>query len=652
MKKLLHLLVLLVIYHTHAQIPYFKGYDWDTVPNYKTVVSADYDTNILKHKVVTEFFYEDDELVEYFLEHLVIQLDSDEAIENYNKVYIPFSTSSKVDISKARVINKDGEIQDLDQSKILTSSDEETGQRYKYFAFEGINKGSIIDYYYVIKKTPNFKGRRISLQSGTPRSEVMFELLSPKNLEFAFKSYNGLPEVKKDTLTQDKLHWKLFAENIEPLEEEEFSVYSASKGAVVYKLHKNLANNKIGFASYDLTTKNLYNYYFPEYSKKELAHITDYIKQIEFTDKNDEQAVIRAIERHIKTNVYMSEISNPNLSDLGEIIKNNVASEAGIIKLYIAIFKAFEITQELVFTSDRQVQKFDKDFEALNFLTDVLIYFPKHKSYLSPNDIETRYGFPLGYLTDNYGLFIKEVNLGGFKSGLGKTKYIDAVAAERTHDNMHIDVKFDEDLSSTIINIKRSMGGYYAMYLQPFLHLANNEERRDVIDNFAKNIDEDATILSRNVANDTPESFGVKPFNVDIEFSSEAFTEDAGRKILLKVGELIGEQSQLYQEKQRHLPVENEYNRAYLRTIKISIPDGYHFTNLDDLNIDNKFSEDGTDLMSFKSSFELNNNILTITADEYYRKNILDTSLFEEFRKVINSAADFNKIVLVLEPTD
>ena len=651
MKKLRFLFILLGIYTTHAQEPYFKSYDWDTATQYNRVADSDYDTHILNHTVVTEFFYEGDDLVEYFLEHLVIQLDSDEAIENYNKVYIPFSTSSEVDISKARVINQAGDIQNLDDSKILTSSDEETGQRYKYFAFEGINKGSIIDYYYVIKRNPDYKGRRISLQSGTPRSEVRFELLSPKNLEFAFKSYNKLPDVERDTLIKEKLHWKLFAENIAPLEEEEFSVYGASKGAVVYKLHKNLVNNKTGFASYDLTTKNLYSYYFPEPSKKELALIDDYIKQIEFTDKTDEQAVIRDIERHIKTNVYMSDISDPKLSDLGEITTNNVASEAGIIRLYTALFKTFKIKQELVFTSDRQKQKFDKDFEALNFLTDALIYFPKHKRYLSPNDVSSRYGFPPGFLTDNYGLFIKEVNLGGFTSGLGKVKYIDAVEAEKTHDNMDIAVEFDEDLSATIINIKRSMGGYYAMYLQPFLHLANNEEREDLIDNFAKSLDEDATILSKNVANDTPEAFGVEPFKVDIEFSSEAFTENAGRKILLKVGELIGEQSQLYQEKERHLPVENEYNRAYIRTLKITIPEGYQITNLEDININNKYSEDGMEIMSFESSYELNKDILTITADEYYRKNILDTALFEAFRKVINSAADFNKIVLVLEPT-
>ena len=61
------------------------------------------------------------------------------------------------------------------------------------------------------------------------------------------------------------------------------------------------------------------------------------------------------------------------------------------------------------------------------------------------------------------------------------------------------------------------------------------------------------------------------------------------------------------------------------------------------------YSEKGKELFSFKSYFAVKDNILTITADEHYRKNIVKVALYEEYRKVINSAADFNKIVLLLE---
>ncbi len=51
-----------------------------------------------------------------------------------------------------------------------------------------------------------------------------------------------------------------------------------------------------------------------------------------------------------------------------------------------------------------------------------------------------------------------------------------------------------------------------------------------------------------------------------------------------------------------------------------------------------------------KDAFELKDGVLNITADEHYRTNIVSPSIFEEYRKVINTAADFNKIILILEP--
>lgn len=42
--------------------------------------------------------------------------------------------------------------------------------------------------------------------------------------------------------------------------------------------------------------------------------------------------------------------------------------------------------------------------------------------------------------------------------------------------------------------------------------------------------------------------------------------------------------------------------------------------------------------------------MLKVTADELYIKNILKYSIYEEYRKVVNSDADFNKVVLPIKP--
>jgi hypothetical protein len=53
--------------------------------------------------------------------------------------------------------------------------------------------------------------------------------------------------------------------------------------------------------------------------------------------------------------------------------------------------------------------------------------------------------------------------------------------------------------------------------------------------------------------------------------------------------------------------------------------------------------------MGFLSDYILDGNEITVTVDEYYEVTSLPASAYEPFRNVINAAADFNKIKLVLE---
>jgi len=627
-------------------------YSWDNSPNY--VMGEDTNDGIIavKDKYIVEYVYADDEaLNEYYLEHRVLWLNSDEKIEDYNKIYLPHSSSSELLVNKARVVTKDGKIIVLDDSKILTAEDEETGRQYKYFAFEGIEKGSFIEYFYVEKKYPEYKGNRFWLQSSYKKNKVEFDLYSPSNLIFEFKSYNQLPEVLEDTLMKDKRHWQLQIEQLEGLEEEDQSPYDASRGFLVYKLDRNTKNSVKDIASYRNVTQNLYDYYYAEPSKKDQLALDEFIKEASLDLSGDKEKLIRNLEMYLKANVFISEGNNEEWKELASVLNNKVANKTGMIKLYVALLNALKIKHEMVITSDREKLKFDKDFEANIFLTNFLFYFPETKLYLSPTEQQSRYGFPPAYHTDNYGLFIKEVSIGDFKSGVGKIKYIDPITAEKTQDRMVIDIAFDNtDLAKNKIRLNRSLSGYYAMYIHPYLHLVKEKDKEELLDGLAKNMNENVEVIHKEIINEDPTLFGIKPLQFILDLESEAFTEQAGNKFLFKVGELIGPQMQMYQEKKRILPLENEFKRSYYRTLNISIPEGYKIANLEDLNMDNSYGSEDEKLMSFKSSYVIKDNKLTITADEHYRLNFIATEIYEEYRKVINSAADFNKITLVLEP--
>lgn len=632
--------------------PFYKDFDWEKDPQYQVDEEGDKNIQGLRHHIATEFSYnENKNLEEYMLEHNVLWLNSDEKIESYNKIYLPHSSTSRLLLTKARVITPAGEIKELDESKVLTASDDETGRQYKYFAFEGVEKGSIIEYYYVVQRKPDFNGNRITFQASFDKKNIDFDLFAPKNLEFEFKSFNGLPGVKKDEETGAKLHWHMHADSLERLEEEELSAYEASKAFLVYKLDRNTTAGIYDISSYGKVAQNVYSFYYGEHSRRVTKELEKLTKKL--SKEEDLREKIRDLEYLVKTQFYVAEASGEELGNLESILEKKVASETGIIKLYAAMFGQLGIKHELVFTSDRTELKFDKEFEAQNFLTDVLFYFPELDLYMSPIEMGSRIGYPPATLTDNFGLFVKEVVVGDFKTGLGEIKYIKPVGADKTVDKMTLKVEFDEkDLSTTRIDMEKSMSGYYAMYFHPFMNMIDQENRDELVETFAKSMNENIDIKKKEILNANPELFGVKPLTFVIDAESDAFIEKAGNRYLFNVGALIGRQIEMYQEKKRVLPLENEFTRSYYRTINIKIPEGYEFANLEDINIDNAYLVDESEVFSFKSGYEIDGNILKIFADEHYRKNMLDTENFQEYRKVINSAADFNKITLVMKPVN
>ncbi len=653
--KLLKLVVLsLLSIHVFAQkTPFYETYTWQENPvtNINLEKFKDKDIVAFKDKVVNEFsFVNNDALVEYSLTHKMYWLNSNDKIEEYNKVYLPYSSGSEIVKNKARVITRDGKVQELDDSKILTAKDDETQRTYKYYALEGVEKGSFIEYYYVVKKYPDYTGNRITFQSDFDKQHIEFDLLAPTNLIFDSKSYNGLPEMVLDTLNKEKNHWKLHVEELEALEEEEQAPYSAMSKYLIYKLKNNSANPSNDIVSYGIVSQNIYNSLYPEIENKVKSKINKFITSIEDSKNEDLTLKIRAIENYIKTNVFIAEVKREDLEELSSIIDNKVASESGAVKLYSAIFNTLGIKHQIVLTSDRRELKFDKSFEAYNFLQEYLIYFPKIKLYLAPTKLESRLGFPPGYLTDTYGLFIKQVTLGGFTSGVGSVKYIKPVNYDKTNYNLVMNVNFDsEDLTITNLKMNRTMDGYYAVFVQPFMDIAKQEDKDEMADGIIKSINENVEIVEKKMYNDSSKDFGNKPLQIIADIKSEEFVEKAGNKYLFKVGELLGPQQEMYQEKARILPVENEFERSYDRKIIVKIPEGYQFKNLENINMDESYKEDDEELFMFKSSYEIKDNQLVIAIKEYYNKNIIDVPIYEEYRTVINSAANFNKVTLVLE---
>jgi hypothetical protein len=120
----------------------------------------------------------------------------------------------------------------------------------------------------------------------------------------------------------------------------------------------------------------------------------------------------------------------------------------------------------------------------------------------------------------------------------------------------------------------------------------------------------------------------------------------AGNNYLFKIGKVIGTQQDLYDKDKRSSDIDLAYLNTINRTIEFTIPEGYSIKNLEDLNL---FAEDSLKTLGFSSSYVKKGSMVSVIIKEYYNQIFYDQSQYDEFRKVINTVADFNKITLLLE---
>jgi hypothetical protein len=635
----------------NAQDLKYANYNWIENPKPYVLSAKEKSVQelIVKDKQAVEFaFSKEGDLEKYELVHRIVLVNSADAIEDNNKIYIP--SGIRFVIQKARVISPSGKVTELSEKDIREAVEEESKAKYRYFALEGIEMGSNIEHFYLVQQPVAFSGTRELMQGKIARKNVEFEIITPSHLVFKTKSYNGFPELKSDTtVTEEKKVLLVKVDSIPASQVEESAAYMANLQYFIYKLDANLANGKNDITSYGNASDYVYKAFLSPVDKGALKGVKKLIGEINIKYARDEEDKIRTIEQYIKTNYPVIESVNPDLDDLEFILKNKVAAEDGITKLFCAVFTELNIDYQVVITTDRSRLRFDPDFEAYIFLGEYLLYLPSAGGYIAPSDPIACLGFAPPNLTHNYGLFVKKVEFNNIATGVGKVKFIDALAHDKSYDNLNVRLDFSEGILTPVVHMDREMGGYYAQAFQPYYTYLSDEEKKKANETLIKGYYPNSEIKEIKISNEGRIYFGVKPFIVKSTFTGDPYIEKAGDRVLVKIGELIGPQMEMYQKTERKMEVENEFNRAYHRIIEIEIPAGYKATNLEALNMDVYSGDSANRRQTFTSKYTMDGNKLKVDVVEYYREINQPVSEFESFRKVINAAADFNKITLVLE---
>lgn len=630
-----------------AQKTYHQDYDWKETPDKLTANPADTSTDqtLLFEKYSTQYMLEEGSNYQYNLLHTRMLIKTDRAIEENNKMYVGNRPGDEVLVQKVRVIRPDGSITNLKKEDIKESLDEDGEVEYRYFALEGLVKGCVIESLNYTKTPANFTGSVIVVQGSEDVLEGEYEILSPTHLDFRTQTVNGLEEFKLDSTETTIRRKYLNVTDMKALKSEYSCPYNALLKKCYYKLDRNFDSQKHDFYTYNNVAKILHETMFAEPSKTALKKVKAIAKDMESNGGSTIEEKVRYLETQLKSTYPTVDANVDELTDLDYIFKNKVASPVGLTKVFMNVLREAQIPFELVVTSDREENPFIEGYEAYNFLIDYLVYLPGINKYWAP-DIISRLGFPPVENTMNKGLFIQEKMLNEMRVPIAKVKEVGISKPEDSQDIIRATVDFTADPVKPDVTIEREVSGYKALYPHSILDYLDEEKLKEAKKEVVQYVSETAKLEDVTAVNDKSVYSGNKPLSVKAKFIDAPFVERAGQTILLKAGMLIGPQAELYNKDKRTLPLTTDFTRQYHRFITVTLPAGYQVKNLESLKMDVTAADKS---LGFTSTYQLTGNQLTINVEEFYTKIYYSVEQYADYERVMNAAADFNKIVLVLE---
>ncbi len=582
--------------------------------------------------------------------HKIVRVNDEKGIEMFNKIKISYSDDNPISVIKARTISPSGKVVEL-KADAFKDIKTETGEQQKIFAMEGIEKGSEIEYI-VYKRQRFIPFGTEYLQDMFPIVENVFEMVVPDNFIFELKGYNQA-KVAKDTLINNKNCYLARTDNLDGLEEEKYASYLSHFARVEYTIAYNTASKtKSGrLYSWDDIMKGLYKEY-TTFGEKDLKAINKVLEaNKEFTALTNMADKISWIEDYVKSNYIQQEyVADEHAEEIEYILKNKITNESGMKQLMAGFLTAQKINFEIGYTTDRFRKPFDYAFMNVDNLTNCLFYFPDTKQYLAPNETFYRSPYIPSLWCNQSGVFTKIFRLGDIVSASAEERKIPITPTEENFHNHDVNASFNEQLDTCLIQMTQTFGGQKAAEIMPLFVLVEKDKRDEQTKEFFKISEKDEQISDFNYENAQFSSLAKKlPLRVSATLHATNSLEKAGNKYLFKVGELIGRQAEMYQEKERQFDLEIPEPHQYSRHLIIHIPKGYKATGLEKLKMNVVANENGKESCKFVSDYELKGDILDVKIFEIYHHTFTSKSIYEPYRKVINAAADFNKISIVFE---
>jgi len=574
----------------------------------------------------------------YETTHKIIRVNDDDALERFNKVYIPMSEGNSLVQLQIRTISPDGEVKNFNRQSLKKLTNVDGFRNFTIFAVEGAQKGGEIEYNYTIRRNPRSFGREY-FQSDVPVVKGTFKLVIPEKFEFSTKPYNGFPKCEKF----DFNCYTVTVNDIPAVTEESSSSYRSKLMRLDYKLESNAQTAMT--VTWNNISHNLYNLLTHSTGNRQ---VSKFLKSLSVDGKSGAE-ILSIVEKKLKTDFLIKNSGNEEYGYVSSVLKNKVGNRLGIARTYIKCFEKIGIDFELVFTSSRFDGTLDSNYAHNMDLGEFIFYFPKYEKYIAPNSPFLRFGRAPSEFEGNKALFVP------IKSGLKGKNYISTLpftSAKLNNQGVNAVIKLNDNMDEAIVNVENFTHGFTAFMHRYYYGISDESQKNEFYKNVVSSGIDDAKYINKKVENGDIDlnMEPAVPFKAIMDYSSKSMVQKAGNDVLVSFGKVIGKQTALYDEKNRVSDVIFRQAKQYEHVIKMEIPKGYVCKGLEQLKVSNSISIDGEIVMGFVSDYKYEGNMLEVTISENYEVLELDKQYYNEYRKVINSAADFNKVVLVLEP--
>ena len=646
MKKII--IIFLIFIDTLAFSQFHKNYDWSNQVIAEEIIDSSYNKSSigLINKYILEYYDLNDSLNSTFSKlltrHAKFKILDLDGVEFHNILYVPMYNSVSLIDLKVRVIDSVGNIKNLDNSNLIELDNEDYNSNFKIYQLTDLKVNSIVEYIYTTKEKNEIHGSQI-LQEEYFNVKTEF-ILIPGKYKSKVKAYNTNAIFNTELIDEIPIK-KIILNNLDSYVNEEYSTGQSNRANIIYQCYKDEKKNSQNEFWRNITN-SIHPIAFPTKFSRELIILNDLI----FSERENYTQFQRLnlIDNYIKTNFKIIENGNSKLSSLDYILKNKTGSNIGFIQLYSSLLTHNTINYELLITSNRYFNKFDPEFFNPDNLREILFYFPEEKKYLIPDRIEYRVGEAPYNVLGNYGIFMDRNKDYYFSEIIENDKKYSTII--RT-----IDVNFKK-MKEVIISENQKFTGHWAVTNRAMLNLSNNVNTSDFKDYLTTSGIRGKKTIDYSIENDDIfQPIYNNPFIVNSVISSNSIISRHVLNIPVKkskiykfqLGSIIGTQSELYSNKTRVSPIEIKYPNYYEYNISVQIPRGYKIEGEEKININENYISNGNIIAKFESKYRVIGDTIVISIEEFYKSLKYSKYRYNEFRNVINAAADFNKVEIL-----